>query len=58
MCLSVIIPCYNELATIDAFNEVPYQDTEVIVIGDCSTNGPREKLQHEIEKSNRVSKVS
>jgi glycosyltransferase involved in cell wall biosynthesis len=61
MRLSVVIPCYNELSTIDAIidavNASPYPDKEVIIVDDCSTDGTREKLGREIEHSGRVHKV-
>jgi len=61
MRLSVIIPCYNELNTIeniiDAVNNSPYPDKEIIVVDDCSHDGTREKLREKIERSGRVSKV-
>ena len=61
MRLSVIIPCYNELNTIDtiinAVNAAPYPDKEIIIVDDCSTDGTRDKLKQEIENSGRVSKV-
>ena len=59
MNLSVIIPCFNEVNTIDAVVEAvknaPYDDKEVIIVDDCSTDGTRERLQNEIGK--RVDKV-
>jgi glycosyltransferase involved in cell wall biosynthesis len=61
MLLSVIIPCYNEIDTIDtiidAVNAAPYPHKEIIVIDDFSIDGTREKLMDEIEKSGRVAKV-
>ena len=43
--LSVVIPCYNELATIerilDAVRASPYPEKEIIVVDDCSTDGTR-----------------
>jgi glycosyltransferase involved in cell wall biosynthesis len=59
--LSVVIPCYNELHTIDAIidavNASPYPDKEIIIVDDCSRDGTREKLRTEIEPSGRVSRV-
>ena len=61
MRLSVIIPCYNEVNTIDAIidavNGSPYPDKEIIIVDDCSRDGTREKLKNEIEPSSRVAKV-
>lgn len=61
MRLSVVIPCYNELATIeaiiDAVNRSPYTNKEIIVVDDCSQDGTQEKLKREIEPSGKVHKV-
>ena len=61
MKLSVIVPCYNEIKTIDALLEAimhsPYSDKEIIIVDDCSTDGTREKLKKDIEPVGRVSKV-
>jgi glycosyltransferase involved in cell wall biosynthesis len=61
MRLSVIIPCFNEAATIDriidAVNSSSCGEKEVIIVDDCSRDGTREKLQSQIELSGRVSKV-
>jgi glycosyltransferase involved in cell wall biosynthesis len=52
MKLSVVIPCYNESATIArllaAVHASPYPDKEIIVVDDCSTDGTRTKLQGEL----------
>lgn len=61
MRLSVIVPCFNEHATIDeilsAIRRAPYEPKEVIVVDDFSTDGTREKLRHEIESCGLVDKV-
>jgi glycosyltransferase involved in cell wall biosynthesis len=54
MKLSVVIPCYNERATIRELVESvraaqpPGLDLEVIVVNDCSTDGSREVLDHDL----------
>ena len=59
MRLSVVIPSYNEAATIEqliaAVLRAPYGDKEVIVVDDFSTDGTREILRAEIES--KVSRV-
>jgi glycosyltransferase involved in cell wall biosynthesis len=61
MLLSIVIPCYNEISTIDtiidAVDKSPYPYKEIIIVDDFSTDGTREKLANEIESSGRVSKV-
>lgn len=61
MKLSVIIPCYNEINTIDeiidAVNAAPYSDKEIIIIDDFSTDGTREKLKNTIQGSDRVHQI-
>lgn len=52
MKLSIIIPCYNEVATIGtllkAVKSSPYPDKEVIVVDDGSSDGTRRRLQDEL----------
>lgn len=44
--ISVVIPVYNELATIErVITRVLGCDTEVVLVDDCSTDGTREVLQ-------------
>jgi glycosyltransferase involved in cell wall biosynthesis len=49
MKLSIVIPCYNELKTIerilDAVRAAPWPDKEIIVVDDCSRDGTRDLLQ-------------
>ncbi len=59
MKLSIVIPCYNELDTlddiIDAVEKSPYPDKEIIIVDDFSTDGTRDKLKAEFE--GRVAQV-
>lgn len=52
MKLSVIIPCYNEIGTIESVIEAvinaPWKLKEIIIIDDCSTDGTRELLRDKI----------
>ena len=49
MKLSIVIPCFNERATvlelIHAVRCAPIQDKQIIVVDDGSTDGTREILQ-------------
>lgn len=49
MKLSVVIPCYNEEKTLAeilaAVHACPFDDLEVIVVDDCSTDGSRKLLE-------------
>ena len=53
MILSVIIPCFNEKKTIkeiiSAIKNSSYQNQEIIIVDDFSSDGTREILQNEIE---------
>ena len=53
MNISVVIPCYNEKATIravvDTVKAAPFADKEIIIVDDCSRDGTREILKREIE---------
>lgn len=52
MRLSVVIPCYNELKTLQrilhAVREAPYPDKEIVLVDDCSTDGTRELIRNEL----------
>ena len=57
MKLSIVIPCYNEEATIAdlvaAVKAAPYPDKEIIIVDDCSrdgTHGVLEKLKPEVSQ--------
>lgn len=58
MKLSVIIPCYNEIDTIeallDAVHASPYPSKELIVVDDFSTDGTREMLGRLRERVDRL----
>lgn len=52
MKLSVIIPCFNEIGTIESVVEAvinaPWKLKEIIIVDDCSTDGTRELLRDKI----------
>ena len=59
MKLSVIIPCYNEVHTIEALlnavHAAPHDPKEVVVVDDGSTDGTRELLRDVLE--NRIDQL-
>ncbi len=59
MKLSIIIPCYNERATIAelvaAVKASPYPDKEIIIVDDCSNDGTRALLEGDI--ANQVDQI-
>jgi glycosyltransferase involved in cell wall biosynthesis len=58
--LSIVIPCYNEIHTIEkiinkiekSLNTYKYENFEIIVVDDFSTDGTREKLNQISENKN------
>jgi len=61
MKLSIVIPCFNEVSTIediiDAVIASPYPDKEIIVVDDCSTDGTAQKLKTVLEPSGKVHQI-
>jgi glycosyltransferase involved in cell wall biosynthesis len=61
MRLSIVIPCFNEVSTIediiDAVIASPYPDKEIIVVDDCSTDGTVQKLKTVLEPSGKVHQI-
>ena len=59
--LSVIIPCYNEINSIDKIidlvNGINYPNKEIIVVDDYSTDGSREELKNKISLQGKVHKI-
>lgn len=59
MKVSIIIPCYNEIKTlekiIDKVNLQTFYDKEIIVIDDCSTDGTREIIENNVRS--KVQKI-
>jgi glycosyltransferase involved in cell wall biosynthesis len=57
--LSIVIPCYNEVHTVEALIEAversPVRDKEIILVDDASTDGTRELIRQKIEP--RVARV-
>lgn len=54
MKLSIVMPCYNELHTIEsivaAVKGSPYPEKEIIIVDDCSTDGTRDLLRRSVEQ--------
>ena len=54
MKLSIIIPCFNELNTIDLIvkkvKNSPYKNKEIIIVDDFSTDGLRENFNVILKK--------
>ena len=58
MKLTIIIPCYNERATIEDILErvhaCPYEPKEIIVVDDCSNDGTRDILRARTGNRERI----
>lgn len=62
MKLSVIIPVYNEIHTLDTIlgkvaRALPQVEKEIVIVDDCSTDGTREWLQKNITHQRLSSKI-
>ena len=61
MKLSIIIPCFNEVHTIESVIEAvraaPYDNKEIIVVDDFSDDGTREKLMTQLEVKKNIDEV-
>ncbi len=53
MKLTIVIPVYNEVSTIEALlsrvNDSPIPDKQIILVDDCSTDGTRELIKERLE---------
>lgn len=51
--LSIIVPCYNEVETIEeiiqAVKNCPHENKEIVIVDDFSTDGTRDKLKNGLE---------
>lgn len=62
MKLSVVMPCYNEINTINSVMDkvlsIPLEiEREIVVVDDCSTDGTREYLQSIKDRDKRINIV-
>lgn len=59
--VSIITPSYNSsqyiCRTIDSIRSQTYQNWELIIIDDCSTDSSREVIQHYVEQDSRIKMI-
>ena len=61
MKLSIIIPCFNEasslLQLLKKVHESPYENKEIVLVDDFSSDGTRELLENNIEYSSLINQI-
>jgi dolichol-phosphate mannosyltransferase len=61
MLISIIIPCYNEINTIDkiidSINNINLIEKEIIIVDDFSNDGSKELLKNKIRNKKNIKKI-